>query len=286
MIDRAVSPRTLVLLSAKRCGSTAMFRLFQRHPEVSVCHVDPAIPNWEPNFWNLAHDAIEGRPAAFVERFRESHPFLRMPDRFDEASVFALWDAVLEAQGPVVFDKSPQYLASPGGLALLRRYREQGRDVRIFAFIRDPRDAITSQYENWRRTVPGDSPARRERQWLAGYRNLEAFRREVSPLPLWRYEDFTADPARHAPELLRLCGLADHPEAWAHLQPTSVGRYSASILPAIRRWRFSAEFSEHLREHGYPIPQLPPRDRVRALLASLPSAVGRELRLRRAASPA
>jgi hypothetical protein len=266
------------MLSAKRCGSTALFRLFQRHPDVGVCHVDPTIPLWEPNFWNLAHDAIQGRPEAFVARFAESHPFLEMPARFDEAAVFGLWDRILEVQGPIVFDKSPQYLASPGGLELLGRYRERGHDVRVFAFIRDPRDAITSQYERWRRTVPDDSPERRERRWLEAYANLARFRERVEPLPLYRYEDFAARPEVHAPALLAHCGLPDHPEAWAHVRPTSLGRYSASILPSIRRWRFTPELRAHLREHGYPEPQLPPLARARLLAGMLPSALAREWR--------
>jgi hypothetical protein len=81
-------------------------------------------------------------------------------------------------------------------LGLWLRYREHGNDVRCFAFIRDPRDTITSQYELWRHQVPGDSPARHERQCLEKYRNLAAFPQRLSPLPPFRYDEFAADPAR------------------------------------------------------------------------------------------
>ena len=104
--------KTIVMLSAKRCGSTAVFRMFQRHPDIGVCHVDQNITAWEPNFWNLAVAAIEGNPTKFIHRFSESHPFLRIPYRFSEDAVFRLWDDILETLGPAVFDKSPQYLGN------------------------------------------------------------------------------------------------------------------------------------------------------------------------------
>lgn len=259
--------RTILLLSAKRCGSTAVFRMFQRRPDVGVCHVDRSIENWEPNFWNLAADAIDGSPGPFLERFRASHPFLEPPERFTPDSVFDLWERVLDRLGPIVFDKTPHYLRGDRAFELLADYVERREaDVRIFAMIRDPRDAIASQFENWRRHVKDDSPERREAMWLEHYRRLERVQSEFEDrfgragafggIPLFRYEDFSAAPRCYAPMIFRHCGLPDLPESYAHVRPTHVGRYSLSRDPAVRDWVFSAAFVTHLARHGYPIPQL------------------------------
>lgn len=254
--------KTIIMLSLKRCGSTATFRMFQNHPEVGVCHVDQGIDNWEPNFWNLAAKALQGDREPFVERFRESHPFLRIPQALDKHAVFELWDQILEAQGPAVFDKSPQYLHSVEAIDLMAEYKNLGNDVRVFAFVRDPRDAITSQYTLWRRYVENDSPATREIAWLKGYNNLEPASERLGFIPVFRYEDFAAAPACYAPMIFDHCGIANVPECFAHIRPTNIGSYSASLLPGIMTWRMGSEFVEHLIQYGYRVPQLPILDRI------------------------
>ena len=247
--------RTIILLSAKRCGSTAAFHMFQRHPDVGICHVDRAIANWEPGFWTLAWDAIRGDPGPFVERLALSLPFLKLPPALTEDAVFDLWDAVLAHQGPIVFDKSPQYLGNRRALELISKYKARGNDVRLFAFIRDPRDAIASQFELWGHIMPGDSPKRREAAWLAKYEHLEELRRS-DDIPLFRYEDFASEPRRHAPLIYRFCGLRDFPPSYAHVRPTSIHRYSTSRNPQIRAWRIGRAMRAHLLKHGYRIPQI------------------------------
>ena len=51
--------RTIIMLSAKRSGSSAVFKIFQKHPDTGVCHVNQGIHYWEANFWNLAAEAID-----------------------------------------------------------------------------------------------------------------------------------------------------------------------------------------------------------------------------------
>lgn len=268
--------RTIILLSAKRTGSTAIFRMFQRHPEVGVCHANQDIDNWEPNFWNLAADALEGKPERFVERFSLSHPFLELPTVFTEDSIFALWDKILEAQGPVVFDKSPQYLGNPDALCLISKYMERGNDVRLLGLIRDPRDAITSQYELWRGSIKNDSPQLRERFWLEKYHRLEKLQEQIRYFPVIRYCDFSVAPECYAPAILNYCGCSIIKDCYQHIRPTSIGRYSASLLPEIRRWKFSKEFKSHLRKYGYPIPQMPMPQRIGKKIKMLKNNLARE----------
>jgi len=243
--------RTIIMLSAKRCGSTAMFKIFQKHPNVGVCHVNQKIDFWEPNFWNLGADAIQGSPENFISRFEKSHSFLKFPKKFTEKSLFQLWDDILFQLGPILFDKSPQYLGNKYALELIKKYKDSGNDVRLFGMIRDPRDAITSQYELWRRYVNGDSPKRREIQWLKMYSHFEFYKKNVENIPLYKYEDFSLRINHFAPKLMEYCGLSDIPYSYDHFRPTSIGRYLGSINPRIRAWRFSKNFEKHLDKYGY-----------------------------------
>lgn len=265
------------MLSAKRCGSTAIFKMFQQHPDVGVCHVNQDINNWEPNFWNLGARAIDGFPDDFISRFKESHPFLSMPDQWTEETLFQLWDTILEKQGPVIFDKSPQYLGNVRVFELLKKYSQQGNDVRFFAVIRDPRDAISSQYELWKSYLKDDSPSKREIAWLKKYHHLEQLQQTFAYIPLFRYEDFSVAPICYGSILLDHCGCSQIVESYQHIRPTSIGRYSASISPKIRFWHFSQEFKEHLKKYGYQIPQLSIVQRIVLTVKMFKGNIRREL---------
>ena len=270
--------KTIIMLSAKRCGSTAIFRMFQRHPDVGVCHIDRDISNWEPNFWNLGAEAIVGNPQPMIERFKKSHPFLKIQNPITEEHLFELWGAILNHLGPIVFDKSPQYLGNRAALGLLYKYKQLGNDVRIFSFIRDPRDAITSQYELWHSFVENDSPKRREIAWLDKYNHIEELENKFGDIPVFRYEDFTRAPSTYAPQLYKLCGTKDIPDTYAHIRPVSVGRYSASINFKIRRWNMGQDFKNHLKKYGYKTPQLAFTQKAKPFLIMLPRNIYRAIR--------
>lgn len=240
--------RTIVLLSAKRTGSTALFRVFQRHPAVGVGHIDQAIDNWEPNFWNLAAQAIAGECDPFMERMTAAYPFLGgvVPRSEDEA--FELWDRVVAELGPIVFDKSPGYLCSRPGVELLMRYAQSRSGcVSIFGLIRDARDAIASQLDRFRGLVEGDSPAFREKLWLKRYDLLEELR-DRADIPIFRYEDIVADPDTVMPQIMEYCKLEPIAESWAHLRPVNVGRHRRE---SDAWWTPSPALIAHLQRFGY-----------------------------------
>jgi len=245
--------KTIILLSAKRCGSTAVFQMFQKHPDVSIGHQNKHVYRWEPNFWNLAVDAISGSPKQLVERLHISMPKLKLPTRWSEKAVFALWDQVLSRYGPVIFDKSPQYLGSRKALSLIRRYQQLANDVRIFAVVRDGRDAITSQHTLWKEGMK-ISVQERERLWLQKYRNLEKLQRDMY-IPVFRYEDFAAAPSCYAPMIFEHCGLRNIKSTFRHVKKTNIGRYAVAKDHDVRRWRFDARFRSHLDNYGYDNPQ-------------------------------
>lgn len=264
------TPRTLVLLSHKRSGTTALFKTFQLHPDAAVCHTDQAIPIWEPNFWNLAAEAIGGSPSAFEERFAKSHPFLSFPKTYTAEAVFALWDHIIEEIGPIVFDKSPQYLGNNEALSLLLQYREKPRDVRLFALIRNPFDTINSQFERLGKgsfrqkgqarteavlaafpDLAKDDPTRREQHWLMKHAHLQDLLAAGEDIPVFRYEDIMAAPGLYLPTIFRHCGLDDCPKAYAGLRPTNVGRHGKSENRQFCAWQPGPELQSVAGDMGY-----------------------------------
>lgn len=241
-----MSPRTIVLLSARRTGAGALAGAFQNHPDVRIAHVNPRLVGWEPNFWNLAADALEADPEPFRHRFLKSHPYLGGSAPSTALEAFELWDQVLDELGPIVFDHSSGYLRSRRSIALLMQYA-QSHDVRVFGLIRDARDAIASQLSREAGRIEGDSPAFREKVWLDQYDRLETLGRSGG-IPIWRYEDIVARPDHVVPEIFDYCGLTPRPATWAHLRPTNIGRHAH---PQQGWWKPSARLSDHLSRFGY-----------------------------------
>lgn len=255
-------PRSIILLCAHRSGSSAVERIFAKHPDVRRCHVDGSIRSWEPNFWNLAVEALDGDSSRLRARLAESLPFLEVPERVTQEVVFDLWDQVLGRLGPIVFDKSPRYLSSftafedpPSRrlatclpIELIQRYRARGNDVRLIAIVRDPRDVLDSQVQ---RFDGGDAStlAWRVPFWLDQYENLEGLRRSDPGIPVFRYEDLVAAPHCYVPMLLAHCGLAIDEATWDHLRPVNVRRHSRGS----NRGRLArhAELAPFLERYGY-----------------------------------
>lgn len=242
--------RTIVLLCSKRSGSTALFNMFQKHPGVGVCHIDQGIELWEPNFWNFALEAIRGRPEQFTERFSKSHPFLGGGAPATEGEAFAMWDAILDRLGPVVFDKSPRYLGDRDAVEMLLRYAARGNDVRFIGLVRDPRDVIASQFTLWSHLVPGDTPRAREDRWVEQYEHLESLR-QLFHIPVFRYEDLAAAPGCYAPMICQHCGLSDAPESYRHIRPVNVGRHRKELRPELRAWAPGHRFRWAMERYGY-----------------------------------
>lgn len=249
--------KTIILLSAKRCGTTALFKMMRKHPGVNFCSITKNPNNWEPGFWNNGYSALQsGKTEKFINRFQKNYSYLPVPHVTSKRILFDLWDAVLENRGPNIFDKSPQYLRSKGALDLILKYKAQGNDVRVIGLIRDPRDAITSQFRLWskvyrQKTGTKDSPGRREKEWLLKYKNLEYIQSKIPGMFMMKYENFTRYPRLYLGLMCEYCGISYLPYTHQHIKPVSIGRYKVSKLPAVRNWEFSEEFKRHLLRYGY-----------------------------------
>jgi hypothetical protein len=204
--------RTIVILSAKRCGSTALYKT----------------------------------------------PYMEIPNVQHKHHLFSIWDRVLKHRGPIVVDKSPQYLSAEVPLKFLLDYRDSGRDVRIIGLIRDPRDAITSQYVKWHRiqtkkTGIVDTPERREAKWLEKYKNLEYVLSRTPGMLMVKYEDFATDTYRIVRQICKYCGIQYQGGMAAHVVPTNIGRYKESKNRKIKKWanNWTPTFKKHLKHFGY-----------------------------------
>ena len=233
--------RTIVMLSDKRCGSTAVHNIFRKHPDAKICHVNQNVKFcdeylWEPGFWLHGANAINGDSKTFIDKFSKACPFLKFPKNITEEVLFDLWDKILMKLGGVVFDKTPHYLGHRDSIDLLAKYRALGNDVRVFAFIRDGRDAICSMYKLWGN---GDFKkiTTKEGGWLKKYRCLEDIMSSsiLGDIPLYKYEEFAADPSYYAKELLKYCGLKDYPKAYDHIKQVHVGRHRSEEATAHQR---------------------------------------------------
>jgi len=243
--------RTIILLSAKRTGSTAVFRAFQKHPEVGIPHIDPEVNNWEPNFWNKAAQAIDGNADDFNWRMERMLPDYSPKHSYSKADVFSLWDSIIQHYGPIVFDKSPQYLGNNKAMDLLKEYMNRGNDVRFVGLIRHPLDAISSQHTLWGKHNENVGPGEREQQWLKKYSHLEHIQQKWFFFPIFRYEDIAEAPRVYFPLIYHYCGIRDAKETTAHIRPVNTGRHRIKVDKQLRKWHPGQKMQAHLKDYGY-----------------------------------
>ena len=249
--------KIIIMLSAKRCGSTAIFNLFQKHPKVKILHKNQNIDNWEPQFWLYAYKALSGKindVNQFNNRLISTLNFKdkELYQKYDEKKIFDIFDKILIKFGPVIFDKSPQYLGLIDSIYLLKRYIQNRPNIslKLFAFIRNPLDAITSQHELWKDYTKEESLNEREQNWLLKYNNLEKLKTNNN-IKLFKYEKFCKSPEKNTMMLMEYCNLEYHKNLCSHLKLISDGRYLVSPFRNVRNWKIGRELLEHMIKYGY-----------------------------------
>ena len=241
--------KLIIMLSAKRCGSTAIFKIFQNNKFCKIAHKNQNIDNWEIQFWTMASKALKGNDYHLRSRLKECLPQLEIPKNLNKKKIFNLWDRIHRILGKTIFDKSPQYLGDMDALNLIYEYSKKN-NVKIFCFIRNPLDAITSQHELWKNYTNERSLKIRERNWLKQYKNFEKFKSKLNIL-FFRYEDFVAQPNLNGKRLMNFCGIPFNKKDWSHIKPVSIGRYNSSLFYQIKNWEISAAMNLHIKKYKY-----------------------------------
>ncbi len=244
--------KLIILLSAKRCGSTAVFNMFQKNKSVKIFHQNQDIDNWEVQFWSLGKKALNGNTEPFKKRMKECLPFVKIKKKLTKRILFEIMDQIFTTYGPVLFDKSPQYLGNKKAIDLLINYSQKKKiDLKIIGLIRDPKDALMSQYSLWKNYVKNDNLKRREKVWLKQYDHLEELKKKFK-IPIFKYEDFSNYPERYSKKIFKYCGLSFEKKCIQHIKPISIGRFNKSILiTEKKKWMWSEDFKKHLKKYNY-----------------------------------
>ena len=245
-----MNKKTIILLAPKRTGTTAIFNVFKKHSQVKIAHHDQTIDNWEPQFWNLALKAINGEKKIFKDRLKKTFPDIKVSNNLNKEKIFKMWDEILKLYGPYIFDKSPQYLNDFKVLKLIHSYNKSRKNVKIFCMIRDPRDAITSQFELWNEYTMEDNLLKREKNWLKYFQNIEKFKK-IFFFPIFKYEDIALNKNKYFKKIFKHCKLKFEKDSFSQFKPVSLNRYNMVLHPKIKNWKLSVKMQKHLKKYGY-----------------------------------
>lgn len=244
--------QTVLLLSDKSSGSTALQYELLRHPSVRAVrytmHNDHETLYWVKAAVLLGQepvDFVEGRlPLRSTEARRDLEALLRenvpgwTSPKSNSALVFDGWRALCEAHGPVFFEKSPHHLNSWAATSLLLRYAlTTDHDVRVVGLVRNPLAVLYSAWTRW--LTP---PEERQAYWLRTYRNLLAVEALLGPdrVRVVRYEDLAADPVPRLGALTDWLGLPPEETVGSGLHDRSVQKWTEDetfdleLDPAVR----------------------------------------------------
>lgn len=244
--------KTIILLSSKRTGSSAIFKVFKKHPSIDCLLKNKEMDMIELNFWNSALDAINGKPSSLKKVLKKINFNFKLPKKITKKKIFNIWDNILNKHKKIIFDKSPSYLNSIEILKLIKDYESTGRKIEFIGLIRNPKDSIVSQFELWDKKNNNTivkSLKKREKKWLKYYTNLEIFMKERK-FKIYRYEDLVKNKKLFK-KIFQLCGLSYKPYYVSHIKPTSIGRFNLTLFKEVKKWKFSNKFKLHLKKYNY-----------------------------------
>lgn len=227
--------KTIILLSDFRSGSTACLHSIIKHPLINVPHVHNFYTyrlgrprDWEMAYWSTGQEAIEGNSKLFIERMTISNPFISKKIRwmapYTEEKLFELWDQIVYRYGPIVFEKSPQYLEKWETLDLIIKYANC-HDVRLLAIVRNPSDCIPSQVLKWTDRTEHDFNTI-ENRWVTKYKNLQKLQ-SIMPVHLFSYDELVFETKRTFINIFEFCDLEFCPQSCDNIIPTHHNYYSS-----------------------------------------------------------
>ena len=243
--------KTIILLSAKRCGSTAILNVFRKHPNINISSDKQNRPNLEINFWNNAYDELKKKPNNLRKNLKKYMPSIFKKKKIiinNIEDIFNLWNLILEKKGPIIFDKSPKYLEDFNYLNLILKYKKK-HNVTIIGLIRNPLDAITSQHELWHEYTEEKNLKDRELKWLKYYSNLEKI--SDKEFKLIKYENLINNKIKNFKKLFTYSDIKFKKEYVSDFDDKLKPRYQITMFKSIKNWKWDKKFEKHLIKYRY-----------------------------------
>ncbi|MBN1681625.1 MAG: sulfotransferase [Anaerolineae bacterium] len=234
-----LQPRSIMLISEKRSGSTIFQTELNKHPLVNViAHTEHN--DHETQYWLKAacvlglpgNDFLHGRPpytyadarSKLIGLLRSNVPGFVIPDD-DKQLVFEGWAALCQQFGPVWFEKTPQHSQNWAALSVVLDYiHTTGADLRIIGLVRNPLGMVYSAWRSWRSNY-----WQRQFDWQTAYSNFQRLQHALpsEQVLLVQYEDLAQRPSEVMQRVCQFCDLPYHPDVGAGLHARSVDRWQA-----------------------------------------------------------
>ncbi|MGC6487585.1 MAG: sulfotransferase family protein [Planctomycetota bacterium] len=247
-LRRRMEARTpFFVMGTGRCGSTRLFQLLDRHPQVAL--TDEA--RFVDYVWflsqygaqsNLERRAWDMRPPQELTGLVTEHFTEHAATAVTEHAGLLLGSFYERVAGRADFthwgDKLPDARAARAVQSLYPR-------TRFVLVIRDPRDNYCSYHRFARkRAIAAKYPELAEmtaESFALEWRNLNAACAQyLQPLHVLRYEEMVAAPADHLDAVLAFLDLPSHPAVDARAErPKKYARHgtSATVAESVGRWR-------------------------------------------------
>lgn len=231
--------RHIFFLSGKSSGSSIFQRELLRHPEIiSVAATE-----------HTEHETLYWVKAASVLGFPERHFYQSKcpyPHQYCEEAlkkmlqrnasgfkpegnardwIYDGWDAMIDHNGPIFFEKSPHHLEQwPALMTFLDYYQQQRRDVVFIAMVRNPMAVIYSTFTRWHSDLFS-----RQYWWMQAYSNLLTAKQMIpsEKLLLLRYEDFIEAPQITLHEVCKFLDIGDSTELGSTVHGKSGNKWAA-----------------------------------------------------------
>ena len=151
------------------------------------------------------------------------------------------WDALIDSNGPIFFEKSPHHLNQWPALACINRYvRESNKIVKFIGLVRNPLSVIYSTNQRWQSNIYD-----RQFFWENSYRNLLAMQKIHGDenLIIIRYEDLINSPNQILNKLFSFLGLKNEENIGKKFHSNSLSKWEKDP-------NFSFKLNESVMELG------------------------------------
>lgn len=236
-----MKPKSIVILSEKSSGSSALQNLLQKYVNVKYVKFTQHHQH-ETLYWTKAASILGMQQVNMLnsevplERFEAKNElidFLRMniknydPPCNDRELIFNGWKMLCKKYSPIFVEKSPHHLLQWSAIKLMLEasYQTKDIDMLFIGLIQNPIDTIYSQYKRW-----GGDPNLLQFQWQTAYTNLVKLKDRLNEkLVIVKYEDIV-NSSDHLLPILSFCGVSINKINPSYLHKESISKWKNDKL--------------------------------------------------------